>query len=209
MTPEERVAHWERVHATRSPTDVSWYQAIPDRSLAWIEECQLPGDAPLLDVGGGASLLVDHCLTRGYTDLTVLDISPAALAVSRARLGEGATSVDWVVADVTTFQPPRRYALWHDRAVFHFLIDPLLRSRYLDVLRLALAPGGHLMLATFGPDGPTQCSGLPVHRYDVATLTELLGAAFVLRDAVREDHVTPSGGHQQFQYGWWRRVDAP
>jgi len=198
--------HWQKVYATKAPTEVSWYQPVPERSLALIRETGVPLDAPLLDVGGGASTLVDQLLAAGYTDLTVLDISGTALAVAQNRLGAAAARVRWVEADITRFTPERRYTLWHDRAVFHFLVEPDRRQRYLDVLGTALAPGGHLILATFGPQGPTRCSGLPVQRYSAAELDALLAPRYRLVRSEIEDHLTPAGQPQQFLYGWWQMI---
>ena len=198
--------HWQKVYATRAPTEVSWYQPVPERSLALIRESGVPLDAALLDVGGGASTLVDQLLAAGYTDLTVLDISGTALAVAQNRLGAAAARVRWVEADITRFTPERRYTLWHDRAVFHFLVEPDRRQRYLDVLGTALAPGGHLILATFGPQGPTRCSGLPVQRYSAAELDALLAPRYRLVRSEIEDHLTPAGQPQQFLYGWWQMI---
>jgi len=205
MTDELR-DHWQKVYATRAPTEVSWYQPVPERSLALIRETGVPPDAPLLDVGGGASMLVDHLLAAGYTDLTVLDISGTALAAARARLGAAAARVRWIETDITGFTPERRYTLWHDRAVFHFLVEPERRQRYLDVLGRALTPGGHLILASFGPQGPTRCSGLPVQRYAAAELDGLLAPRYRLIRSEIEDHVTPAGQPQQFLYGWWQMI---
>lgn len=203
-TSHDRVTHWETVHATREPTAVSWYQAVPTRSLEWTAATGLALDAPLLDVGAGASTLVDHWLAAGHTDVSVLDIASAAVERSQARLGTAAASVEWIVSDVTAFRPTRRYALWHDRAVLHFLTDAEVRGKYLETLYAALMPGGDVILATFGPDGPLKCSGLPVQRYGIAELSALLGPTFTLQRDALDEHVTPSGGRQQFQYGWWR-----
>ena len=205
MTDELR-DHWQKVYATKAPTEVSWYQPVPERSLALIRDTGVPPDAPLLDVGAGASTLVDQLLAAGYTDLTVLDISGTALATAQARLGAAAARVRWVEADITRFTPERRYALWHDRAVFHFLVEPDRRQRYLDTLGAALALGGHLILATFGPQGPTRCSGLPVQRYSAAELDALLAPRYRLVRSEIEDHRTPAGQPQQFLYGWWQMI---
>jgi len=205
MTDELR-DHWQKVYATKAPTEVSWYQPVPERSLALIRDTGVPPDAPLLDVGAGASTLVDQLLAAGYTDLTVLDISGTALATAQARLGAAAARVRWVEADITRFTPERRYALWHDRAVFHFLVEPDRRQRYLDTLGAALALGGHLILATFGPQGPTRCSGLPVQRYAAAELDALLAPRYRLVRSEIEDHLTPAGQPQQFLYGWWQMI---
>lgn len=201
---DEQRAHWEAVYRTKTATETSWYQPVLQRSLALIQAAAVPPGAAILDVGGGASTLVDHLLAAGFADVTVLDIAPTALAQARARLGAKAACVQWIAADITTWQPTRRYVLWHDRAVFHFLIDPAVRARYLDALRAALAPGGDVVIATFGPEGPTRCSGLDVQRYSTATLSAVLGPAFRLMRSQLEEHVTPAGTKQQFLYCWWR-----
>jgi SAM-dependent methyltransferase len=196
--------HWQQVHQTKSPTQTSWYQRVPERSLDLIQAAGLPPVAPVLDVGGGASTLVDHLLAAAFTDVTVLDIAPAGLATARARLGDMAARIECIVADITSWQPARRYRVWHDRAVFHFLIDPLLRTRYVCTLRSALTPGGHVVMATFGPDGPARCSGLAVCRYSADELSAALGPSFRLVRSQFETHITPTGGTQQFLYGWWQ-----
>jgi SAM-dependent methyltransferase len=202
----DRATHWEQVYRTRNPAEVSWYQADPDRSRRLIRETGIALTDPILDVGGGASLLVDRLVEAGYRDVTVLDVATAALAQVRARLVDVA-AVHFVAADVTRFEPSRRYALWHDRAVLHFLTDPVDRTAYLDTIRHALRPRGHVILATFGADGPTRCSGLPVERYDATRLQALLGSRFILRSAETERHLTPDGGEQQFQYAWFASSD--
>jgi SAM-dependent methyltransferase len=199
-----RKSHWERIYSTRRPAELSWYQPVPARSLALIRATGVPLTAPILDVGGGASTLVDHLYDAGYRDLSVLDISRAALSRARARLGSIAAQVAWIEADITAFRPSRTYAVWHDRAVFHFLTDPGDRERYLGILRQALQPRGHFLLATFGPQGPARCSGLEVKRYSVEMLSALLGADFHLRAHEIEEHRTPLGAAQQFLYGWWQ-----
>jgi trans-aconitate methyltransferase len=201
-----RKSHWDRVYEDRVFTDVSWYQAQPSESLDLIEAAATHRDAPIIDIGGGASTLVDHLLDRGYRDLTVLDVSEQAFTQARARLGEAAGQVSWIATDVTMFRPERTYDLWHDRAVLHFLIDAEDRRRYLAALRRALAPGGHLVLATFGPEGPQKCSGLEVRRYSMDTMAELLGADFELCSEQFQYHETPSGGSQQFLFTRWRRL---
>ena len=203
MSDEPR-DHWERVYQTTPPTGVSWYEPVPRVSLALILEAGLGPTAPILDVGGGSSTLVDHLLRVGFTDLTVLDVAPGAFAAAQSRLGDGAAQVHWITTDISDFRPARQYALWHDRAVFHFQVDRPRRDRYLEVLRRALAPEGHLVLATFGPEGPTHCSGLEVQRYSAAQLGGLLGTEFRLVRSQVEDHPTPRGGRQQFSYGLWK-----
>lgn len=197
-------AHWERVYEMKPPTEVSWYQPVPARSLELIRATGEPLTVPVLDVGGGASTLVDHLLGEGYSDITVLDIAANALDHARDRLGELAARVTWVEADITHFRPMREYTLWHDRAVFHFLTQSNERERYLAVLRSALRPKGHFVLATFGPEGPTRCSGLSVQRYSVRDITALLGPQFELRMHQLETHRTPMGTVQQFLYAWWQ-----
>lgn len=197
-------AHWQRIHETHGPGEVSWYEPAPERSLELIRAADIPLEAPLLDVGGGAGLLVDHLLRSGYGDVTVLDLAPAALGQARARLGPAAARATWIVADITSFVPERRYLLWHDRAVLHFLLRPEEQRRYLAALRKGLAPHGHVVLATFGPEGPEQCSGLPVQRYSLAALEALLGAGFQLRSSRIHQHRTPGGATQQFLYAWFQ-----
>jgi SAM-dependent methyltransferase len=202
---ETRQSHWQRVYTDKEPTDVSWYQRVPSTSLRLISATGAARSGPVLDAGGGASTLVDQLLARGYTDISVLDVSGKALERSRARLGEQADAVHWIESDVTAFVPSRRYGVWHDRAVFHFLTDPGERSKYVDVLERALLPRGHLLLSTFGPEGPERCSGLPVQRYDIGTLQHLFADRLELRDHALEVHQTPSGSAQQFLYSWWQR----
>lgn len=192
--------YWERIHAERSVQDLSWHQQRPALSLELIAHSGLAPDVPIIDVGGGASLLVDHLLAAGHRDLTVLDISTTALASAQRRLGARAQAVNWLVADVLAFRPARRYALWHDRAVFHFLTEPAARRRYVETLGQTLAPDGHVVMAAFAPGGPTQCSGLPVEQYDGARMQDELGAAYRLVEERAESHVTPSGRTQLFAY---------
>ena len=199
-----RKTHWEQVYATKLPTDVSWYEPVPAQSLAFIRATGEPPTAPILDVGGGASTLVDHLLQSGYSDITVLDIAGRALEHARTRLGKLAAHVTWIEADITHFQSTREFSIWHDRAVFHFLTHADDRERYFGVLRRTLRPGGHLVLATFGPQGPTRCSGLEVQRYSEREISELLGTDFALRMHRVEEHRTPMGTVQQFLYGWWQ-----
>ena len=198
--------HWQRVYRATKPAEASWFQPVPERSLELIRLTGIPPGAPILDVGGGSSTLADHLAMAGFQDVTVLDVAPLSLNAAQARLGVTATQVHWITADITEFRPERSYALWHDRAVFHFLVEPRRRQRYLDVLRTTLAAGGHLIVAAFGPEGPARCSGLPVLRYSADQLGALLGPGFSLVQSEVEDHVTPQGHRQQFVYGWWRRT---
>ena len=197
----ERKTHWEAIWTASDPTAVSWYQAGSTLSLELIARTGLSPASPIIDVGGGASTLVDHLLDQGYTDVTVLDIAEAAIERARVRLGQRADAVTWLVADVTSADlPPAYYAVWHDRAVFHFLTDPADRQAYVTVLRRALAPGGYWIVATFAPDGPTHCSGLEVVRYAPDDLCREVGSGFHLVESRSEMHITPSGGRQSFVY---------
>ena len=198
-----REVHWEGVYRTRDPAAVSWFQPVPTPSLELIRATGAPPSTAIIDVGGGASSLADHLLAAGYSDVTVLDIAPTALLRTRERLGPAAGRVSWIEADITRFVPARQYGLWHDRAVFHFLTDPADRDRYLDALKAGLADGGHLILATFGPDGPTRCSGLEVQRYSAEQLSRVLGPDYRLQQSLLDEHVTPGSGRQQFLFGWW------
>jgi len=205
---EERRRHWQRVWTSRLPHDVSWFEPDAATSLDLILGAARPPGAAIIDVGGGASVLVDGLLAAGFRDVTVLDVSAAALAVSQARLGREAAGVHWIAADVLTGDlAPRRFDLWHDRAVFHFLTEPHDRARYVDVLADALRPGGHAVMATFASDGPERCSGLPVARYDATGLADALGPTFQLVRHQRAVHATPGGATQAFLYAVLRRRD--
>ncbi|MEO5337480.1 MAG: class I SAM-dependent methyltransferase [Magnetospirillum sp. WYHS-4] len=192
--------HWEGVYGTKSPLEVSWYQSAPTLSLDLIRAAGLNRTTPLIDVGGGASPLADALLADGFGDVTVLDISAGALDQARRRLGDKGAGVCWIAADITLWRPERRYGLWHDRAVFHFLTEAADRRRYMAVLNEALAPGGTVVLAAFAPEGPERCSGLPVMRHGPESFAAELGGSFSLRDTVYEDHPTPAGKTQRFCY---------
>lgn len=198
--------HWEEVYRQKSEDAVSWFQVHPDLSLELIRAAGAGPSDPLIDVGGGASRLVDHLLEAGHTDLTVLDISEAALERAGARLGSRALEVQWLVADVTRWRPERRYRLWHDRAVFHFLTEAAERAVYLANLRAALADGGSALIASFAPDGPERCSGLPVRRYSPESLASELGRGFRLTEHRAEQHITPAGRVQSFQYSVFEKA---
>jgi SAM-dependent methyltransferase len=198
--------HWENVYKTRRETEVSWFQETPSISLELIRSVAATPHTSIIDIGGGASRLVDVLLHQGFDAVSVLDVSDAALSAAKARLGSEATRVRWIVADVTGWEPPQRYDIWHDRAALHFLTDEKDRAAYVERLTRALRPGGHAIIASFAPDGPERCSGLPVVRYDAASLGQVLngqvlGGQFALLDARREEHRTPSGATQRFQYG--------
>ena len=196
----DRRAHWDEVYGSRDVHAVSWYQRRPDMSLAMIARSGLARNAPIIDVGGGASTLIDELSNLGYGDLTVLDIAAAALRHSRERLGAAANRVTWIESDVLAFVSPKRYALWHDRAVFHFLVEPAERSRYLESLRASLLPGAQVIVATFAEDGPERCSGLPVARYGPDELHAAFGAGFARLESAGETHLTPGGAAQHFTW---------
>lgn len=193
-------AHWDRIYAERSPAEVSWYQSEPTLSLELVRRSGIAPDRPIIDVGGGASNLVDHLLAGGYQQIAVLDISVRALGHAQARLGPSAERVEWYEADVTAFLPPHRFALWHDRAVFHFLTEAQARRDYVQVLERALLPDGQAIIATFGIGGPTKCSGLETVQYDTAALGAILGEGFRLVESLHETHITPRGATQLFGY---------
>lgn len=196
----DRKQHWDTVYTTKAANEVSWFQDNPALSLDLIDQSGMPKTAALVDIGGGASRLVDTLLAQNYSDVTVLDIAEPALAASKARLGDQAQRVHWIAADITHWQPPRSYAMWHDRAVFHFLTDAADRDAYRRALLAGTASGSQIVIASFAPDGPERCSGLPVMRYAPESLLTELGAEFALRDARREEHHTPGGSIQRFQY---------
>jgi len=193
--------HWDHVYQSRPSDAVSWYQPHAWRSLELIREVAPRCDASILDVGAGASTLVDDLLDAGMTSVSVLDISDSALQVARERLGHRARQVRWIDGDITTVAlEPGSVDVWHDRAVFHFLTEPAQRAAYVRQVRRAVRPGGHVIVAAFGPNGPLQCSGLPVVRYGPGELHAQFGDAFQLLDHQSEDHRTPSGAIQQFVY---------
>lgn len=199
--------HWDGVWQDRDPDDVSWFQARPALSFDLVDEFARTTDAPIVDVGGGASRLVDLLLDAGYEDVTVVDVADAALAHARQRLGARARDVRWVTADVRDLELGHPVAVWHDRAVFHFLTDEADRRRYVERLEAAVRPGGHAVIATFAADGPEQCSGLPVRRHDPDDLTAAIGDAFEPVRFEREVHVTPWDSDQAFTIGVFRRRD--
>ena len=196
--------HWTAIYLKHRASELSWFQAEPTCSLNLIESAALSRSDPILDVGGGRSLLVDHLLDRGYQDITVLDLAAPALDTVRDRLGPRSPAVTLLHTDLARFTPPRLYGLWHDRAVFHFLTSTEDRRSYLRTLAASLRPRGHVVIATFAPDGPARCSGLEVVCYDPSSLATTLGPRFALVRAERELHVTPTGVVQPFQYSLFR-----
>jgi SAM-dependent methyltransferase len=198
-------SHWDAIYAEKAPEEVSWYAPHLETSLALIERSAVPGTGAIIDVGGGESTLVDDLLARGYRNVSVLDISETAIGIARARLGKDAGSVHWIAGDITAIElPPDTYDVWHDRAVFHFLTAASDRSAYIRQVRRAVKPGGHVIVGTFGPEGPKKCSGLEVVRYDAEALHGEFGRQFRLVESSRELHPTPFGTVQQFLYCYCR-----
>ncbi len=196
----DRKSHWQKIYQDTSALDVSWYQQMPALSLKLIRNTQIGSDAPIIDVGGGASVLVDCLHKEGFSKLAVLDISTNALASAKQRLGDAAKFMEWFEADITAFTAPHPFSLWHDRAVFHFLTDPADRQRYVTAMKNALPPGGHVIIAAFAIGGPKKCSGLEIVQYDTKKLCAELGPNFVLQEQMEEIHITPAGGEQKFAY---------
>ena len=202
---EKRKDHWEEIYGEKASTEVSWYQEVPEASLSFLSDTGASKGDAIIDIGGGASTFVDHLLDAGFMDITVLDLADQGLEQSRKRLGNRAQTVNWIVADVTQFDPQRKFHVWHDRAVLHFLTEPADRARYVETLKRVLDAGGHVIISTFGPDGPLKCSGLEIRRYTVERLQELLGPEFELQEHSLEDHHTPMLSTQQFLYSRWVR----
>jgi SAM-dependent methyltransferase len=197
--------HWEKVYTANAPDSVSWYRAHLETSLALIERAAVARSASIIDIGGGESTLVDDLLYRGYKNLTVLDVSRTAIEVTKKRLGAASEQVRWLLGDIVEIElEPLGYDLWHDRAVFHFLTAPERRLAYVRQVTRAVKPGGHVIVSTFGPEGPTKCSGLEVIRYDAKSLHGEFGGRFRLVESSKELHQTPLGTAQQFLYCYCR-----
>jgi len=196
----DRKAHWEKVYGGKSPIEVSWYQKEPTLSMCLIHNTGVAPDAAIIDVGGGASTLVDRLCANSYTNISVLDISANALDHARKRLAERGCDVNWHNQDVVNFDPPQQFSIWHDRAVFHFLTSKADRVKYVNAVKRTLAPGGHLILMAFAIGGPEKCSGLDIVQYDANKLMAELGEGFELLETGEEIHSTPVGGEQKFAY---------
>jgi ubiquinone/menaquinone biosynthesis C-methylase UbiE len=206
MSTTEHKSHWENIYAEKLPTQVSWYQEHLQMSLQFIERAGIGKSAHIIDVGGGASALVDDLLERGFKHITVLDVSSKAIDLARARLGYHADKVTWIEADITQVKLPKnQYDLWHDRAVFHFLTSAEDRQNYVELIKNSLKPNGHIIMATFALDGPPRCSGSDVVRYSPDSLIEEFGADFELIETASEEHLTPSGTKQKFVYCYLRK----
>ncbi len=205
MSEVNRKFHWENVYTSKGEAEVSWFQEKPAPSLELIAALSLPAGGSIIDVGGGASRLVDVLIERNLGKVTVLDVSAAALDAARKRLGDRGGRVTWIAADVTNWKPAQAYDVWHDRAAFHFLTEPADQSAYITCLKQGVRPGGYVIIGTFALDGPEKCSGLPIVRYDAASLSAALGPGFELIDTRRHDHLTPWGALQRFQFSTFRR----
>jgi len=194
-------AHWEHIYATKAATEVSWFRPHLETSLALVERVARDRSASIIDVGGGESTLVDDLIDRGYRNVTVMDISRTAIEHTKKRLGAASQQVTWLVGDITkAVLPEHSYEVWHDRAVFHFLKEPMLRLSYVRQVASAVKHGGHVIVGTFGPEGPNKCSGLDVMRYDSDSLHAEFGPRFRLIESSKELHRTPFGTTQQFLY---------
>jgi SAM-dependent methyltransferase len=204
MLNESRQAHWEGVYTHKSESEVSWFQENPALSIEMIKQVGATAASAIVDIGGGASRLVDNLIDRDFEEVPVLDLSETALEEAKARLGIRAKQVQWIVADATVWEPIKAYDIWHDRAAFHFLTEDRDRAAYVARLERALKVGGYAIIATFALDGPERCSGLSVVRYDPASLGETLGQSFQLVDARRHAHATPWGTEQSFQFSVFR-----
>ncbi len=202
----DRKTHWENIYSNKKSTDVSWYQQHPEYSLELIKATGVDLSAHIIDIGGGASTLIDFMLEDGYQNLSVLDISHAAIEQVKKRLGVDADKVKWIEHDITQFLSDETFDVWHDRAVFHFLTDQLDRSSYVNTMSRALKPGAHAIIATFALNGPEQCSGLDVQRYDPDALIAVLGDQFEFIETFSEEHVTPDSATQNFVYCRFTRV---
>ncbi len=203
----DRRDHWEKIYHKNKPDKLGWFKPHLDTSLEWIKSLQLNKGENIIDVGSGASTLVDDLLDDQYSSISVVDISEKALSLCRERLGEKAASVSWINQDITSVQlPVDHFDLWHDRAVFHFLISTKGKIEYIKNLLAALKPGGHLILAVFAPEAPAKCSGLPVERYSIDKLVKTLGDELELKRYEKYLHITPGGVEQMYLYSHFRRL---
>ena len=195
---EQDRQHWDKVYSEKQPTKVSWYEPMPEVSLNLIKECKLGKDAAIIDIGGGDSFLAEFLVSKGYTNVTVVDISEKAIERAKERMCEKADEVTWIVADAANFNPGKQFDLWHDRAAFHFLTDEAKKENYLKTLFAAVKPGGYVLMSTFSETGPAKCSGLEVQRYSVGEMQELFREEFNVLSGKSVDHTTPSGKTQNF-----------
>lgn len=200
--------HWEKVYNSKKLSEVSWYQPTPSVSLDFFKELALPATASIIDIGGGDSLLVDHLLEKGFSDITVLDISAAAINRAKKRLGEKANTVKWIVTDIVDFIPERTYDCWHDRAAFHFLTTPEQINSYLSIAQKAIATSGKIIIGTFSETGPEKCSGLPVKQYSETALVMLIKKWFEKIKCIHTEHLTPFNTIQNFLFCSFKKINA-
>ena len=206
MAHFDRKKHWETIYQTKQLNEVSWFQTIPETSLDFFRELEVPKNAKIIDIGGGDSFLVDHLLELGYEDITVLDISAASLQRAKKRLGEPAKQVKWIVADTANFEPTERYDFWHDRAAFHFLTDETEISRYIDTAQQNISSSGIIVIGAFSKQGPKKCSGIEIMQYSEETLTERLKQSFDKIKCISVDHKTPFDTVQNFVFCSFRKL---
>lgn len=207
MEAFDRKKHWEYIYQTKQLNEVSWYQPTPETSLDFFKQFNVPLNAKIIDIGGGDSLLVDHLLDKGYTDVTILDISEAAINRAKQRLGDKAEKVKWIVADAAKFHPTEKYDFWHDRAAFHFLTDEQEISNYLETAQNNLRPGGVLVIGTFSEQGPKKCSGIEIKQYSETTMTDRLKKFFEKIKCITIDHTTPFGTVQNFVFCSFKKIN--
>jgi SAM-dependent methyltransferase len=208
MEAFDREKHWENIYQTKELKDVSWFQPTPETSLDFFKQFHVPTEAKVIDIGGGDSLLVDHLLDLGYRDISVLDISEAAIERAKKRLGERANKVKWIVADAATFKPTEKYDFWHDRAAFHFLTDEQEITQYLETARNAINPAGVLVIGTFSEQGPTKCSGIEIKQYSESSMTDRLKNFFEKIKCITVDHKTPFETIQNFVFCSFRKLKS-
>jgi 2-polyprenyl-3-methyl-5-hydroxy-6-metoxy-1,4-benzoquinol methylase len=199
--------HWENIYQTKEPEDVSWFQATPETSLYFFNKYNVPKTAKIIDIGGGDSFLVDYLLDKGYEDISVLDISAAAINRAKKRLGDRAQKVNWIVEDVTRFKPQEKYDFWHDRAAFHFLTSEEDVSHYLETAAQSISPSGILIIGTFSEEGPKKCSGLEIKQYSEASMTRRLKNLFEKIKCITVDHQTPFNTVQNFIFCSFRKIE--
>lgn len=208
MKDFDRKKHWEDIYQTKQLTEVSWFQPKPETSLEFLKHLHIPTNAKIIDVGGGDSFLVDHLIDLGYENITILDISEAALERAKKRLGNKASQVTWIVADAASFQPTENYDFWHDRAAFHFFTEEQEIAGYLETLQQHIKPSGILVLGTFSDQGPKKCSGIEVKRYSETTMTDTLKMFFEKIKCITVDHKTPFGTLQNFIFCSFKRLET-
>ena len=208
MEAFDRKKHWENIYQTKELKDVSWFQPTPETSLDFFKQFHVPTKAKVIDIGGGDSLLVDHLLDLGYRDISVLDISEAAIERAKKRLGERANKVKWIVADAATFKPSEKYDFWHDRAAFHFLTDEQEITQYLETARNSINPAGVLVIGTFSEQGPTKCSGIEIKQYSESSMTDRLKNFFEKIKCITVDHKTPFETIQNFVFCSFRKLKS-